>query len=157
MSASLQHRLTPRWSVLAAYNDSRAAALVPLPGADRRAIRPSTRSSSAGPASASAGSACATTCRPARPRCRWGARPGAGGGRIEGTLFLDLNGNGQPDAGETRLPNVDLVLDGRFSVRSDAQGRFEFPFVASGRHMLSVIPDNVPLPWGFAGSVNPGR
>ena len=30
---------------------------------------------------------------------------------------------------------------------SDAQGRFDFPAVAAGRHVITVVPDNVPLPW----------
>ena len=155
MSASLQHRLTPRWSILAAYNDSRAAALVPLPGP-------------------TAGPPPIDPLIERRPRIRFGwislrydmqagspsvplgGEAGSGGGRIEGTLFLDLNGNGQPDAGETRLSNVDLVLDGRYSVRSDAQGRFEFPFVASrAAHAQRDTRQRAPA-LGLRGLVNPG-
>jgi len=40
-----------------------------------------------------------------------------------------------------------VVLDGRFSVQTDARGRFDFPVVASGHHVISVIQDNLPLPW----------
>ena len=152
MSASLQHRLTPRWSVLAAYNDSRAAALVPLPGpsAGPPPIDPAHRAPAPHPLRLD---------QPAlrhagrlAPRCRWAARRAAAAAASKARCSSISTATASPTPGETRLSNVDLVLDGRYSVRSDAQGRFEFPFVAAGRHMLSVIPDNVPLPWGFAGS-----
>ena len=83
-----------------------------------------------------------------------GGPPGAGAGRIAGTVFLDANESGRLDAGELGAANVTVVLDGRYSTRTDAQGRFEFPAVASGPHVLSVIPDNLPLPWALA---NEGR
>ncbi len=55
------------------------------------------------------------------------------------------------DAGEAGAPNVTVVLDGRFSVQTDASGRFDFPAVATGHHVISVVPDNLPLPWVLAG------
>ena len=58
------------------------------------------------------------------------------------------------DAGETGAPNVQVVLDGRYSVQTDAAGRFDFPVVAAGRHVITVISDNLPLPWALA---NEGR
>jgi hypothetical protein len=39
------------------------------------------------------------------------------------------------------------MLDGRFAVRTDAAGRFEFPSVAAGNHFLGVVADNLPLAW----------
>ena len=33
-------------------------------------------------------------------------------------------------------------------MRTDSQGRFYFPFVASGPRTLSVRNDSLPLPWG---------
>jgi hypothetical protein len=78
-----------------------------------------------------------------------GGRPGSAGGGIFGTLFLDLNDNGQRDAGEPGAPNVTVLLDGRFSTRTDEAGRFEFPFVAVGTHTIRVVPDNLPLPWSL--------
>jgi hypothetical protein len=76
-----------------------------------------------------------------------GARAGSGGGSIEGVVFLDDNRNGRLDAIENRAVNVSVVLDGRYAVRTDAQGRFEFPFVAPGAHGLMVVSDTLPLPW----------
>jgi len=83
-----------------------------------------------------------------------GGAPGAGSGEIAGSVFLDANNNGRSDAGEAGAPNVTVVLDGRFSVQTDASGRFAFPVVATGHHVITVIPDNLPLPWTL---VNDGR
>lgn len=83
-----------------------------------------------------------------------GGVAGGGAGRITGTVFLDANDTLRLDAGEQGAPNVTVILDGRYSVRTDAQGRYEFPAVAAGRHVITVMPDNVPLPWTL---VNDGR
>ena len=40
-----------------------------------------------------------------------------------------------------------LFRSGRFSVRTDANGRYDFPAVVAGHHVLSVQQDNLPLPW----------
>jgi hypothetical protein len=80
-----------------------------------------------------------------------GGAPGAGSGEIAGVVYLDANNNGQPDAGEAGAPNVTVVLDGRFSVQTDAAGRFSFPVVATGHHVITVVADNLPLPWILIG------
>ncbi len=79
-----------------------------------------------------------------------GGFAGAGAGSISGTVFLDANDSGRFEAGEAGAAIVTVLLDGRYPVRSDAQGRFEFPAVAAGRHLLTVVPDNLPLPWILA-------
>jgi len=56
------------------------------------------------------------------------------------------------DAGESGAGNVTVILDGRFSVRSDSNGRFDFPAVAAGHHVLTVQADNLPLPWTLTNS-----
>jgi len=76
-----------------------------------------------------------------------GGPPGAGSGRIVGTVFLDGNDSLRLEAGETGAGNVTVVLDGRYTTRTDGEGRFEFPAVATGRHRITVVPDNLPLPW----------
>jgi hypothetical protein len=81
-----------------------------------------------------------------------GGMPGAGAGQITGMVYLDANSNGLFDAGEAGAPNVTVVLDGRFSVQTDASGRFAFPAVAAGHHLLTVQPDNLPLPWVLTNS-----
>jgi hypothetical protein len=78
-----------------------------------------------------------------------GGSPGSGSGRVRGTIYLDANDNGRMDAGESGAPNLTVVLDGRFSVRTDAQGRFEFSAVGPGTHVLTVLEDNLQLPWAL--------
>jgi hypothetical protein len=85
--------------------------------------------------------------RAGMPTMALGGPAGAGTGRIAGIVFLDANDDGRLDGGELGAANVTVVLDGRFSIRTDSQGRFEFPAVAAGRHFVTVMPDNLPLPW----------
>ena len=80
-----------------------------------------------------------------------GGGPGAGSGEIAGMVYLDANNNGQFEAGEAGAPNVTVVLDGRFSVQTDANGRFDFPAVVTGHHTIQVVSDNLPLPWTIVG------
>ena len=79
-----------------------------------------------------------------------GGALGSGSGSIVGYVFLDANGDGRRNADETGAANVTVLLDGRFAVRTDQLGRFEFPQVGGGAHSLSVISDNLPLPWSIA-------
>jgi hypothetical protein len=83
-----------------------------------------------------------------------GGAPGAGAGEITGVVYLDANNNQRFDAGEAGVPNVTVVLDGRFSQQTDANGRFDFQAVASGHHVITVVSDNLPLPWALS---NEGR
>jgi len=83
-----------------------------------------------------------------------GGMPGMGSGRLTGVVFLDTNENGRFDAGEAGAANVTVILDGRFSTRTDSNGRFDFPAVVAGHHVLTVQSDNLPLPWTL---VNSGR
>ena len=151
VSATGQWRFAPGWSVGGLLGWSRASGLtsqatatpIPvLPGIITATVVPGTQSRDlwltlryefqAGTASVPIGR---------------GARVGAGGGRIEGVVYLDDNGNGRFDALEARSANVSVTLDGRYTTRTDAQGRFEFPFVAPGAHTVSVSADTLPLPW----------
>ena len=70
-----------------------------------------------------------------------------GGGRIEGVVYFDTNKSGTQEASETGVPGITVFLDNRYGVRTDAQGRFEFPFVASGPRTVSVRNETLPLPW----------
>src|SRR5207245_4387508 len=81
-----------------------------------------------------------------------GGVPGSGSGRLSGVVYLDANENWRYDAGEPGAANVTVILDGRFSVRSDPNGRFDFPAVAAGHHVLTVQTDNLPLPWTLTNS-----
>lgn len=80
-----------------------------------------------------------------------GGRAQQGGGRVQGVVYFDSNRSGTQDASESGVPGVTLLLDNRYAVRTDAQGRFEFPFVAPGRHSLTLRGDTLPLPWNPVG------
>ena len=76
-----------------------------------------------------------------------GGAPGTAAGALQGTVFFDADNNGRRDASDAGTPNITVVLDRRFVTRTDAQGRYEFPWVAAGTHVLQIQADNVPLPW----------
>lgn len=80
-----------------------------------------------------------------------GGTPGSAYGSINGSVFLDENGDGVRSASELTAANVTVVLDGNYSVRTDSEGNFEFPRVGTGSHSLEVVADNLPLPWFFDG------
>lgn len=82
-----------------------------------------------------------------RPQAVLGGPPSAASGRIAGSVFLDDNDDGVRSASELPAANLTVILDGRWSVRTDSLGNFEFPRVAVGTHTLTVLPDNLPLPW----------
>lgn len=79
-----------------------------------------------------------------------GGLPGTGAGSLSGTVFFDADAGGRREASEAGVQGVTVVLDRRYVTRTDAQGRYEFPFVAAGPHLIEVSPDNVPLPWSPA-------
>jgi SdrD B-like domain len=81
-----------------------------------------------------------------------GGAPGSGSGRLSGLVYLDANENGRYDAGEAGAANITVILDGRYSVRTDANGHYVFPAVAAGRHVITVQADNLPLPWTLTNS-----
>ncbi|HZH42562.1 MAG TPA: carboxypeptidase-like regulatory domain-containing protein [Lysobacter sp.] len=81
------------------------------------------------------------------PQAVLGGPPDAAHGRIAGSVFLDDNDDGVRAASEQPAANLTVILDGRWSVRTDSLGNFEFPRVAVGTHTLTVLPDNLPLPW----------
>jgi hypothetical protein len=78
-----------------------------------------------------------------------GGPPGAAAGALSGTVYLDDNNNGKRDAGERGAPNVTVLLDGKFGTQTDNQGKFEFPYLAAGTHVITVNSDNLPLPYGL--------
>ena len=144
---SLNWRISSRWSMSMTYYDNRredppvlsAASLVPTPlfapvVKDRSIFLMLRYEDRAG-----------------TPLVPLGGAPGSGAGNIVGYLFFDTNDNQQRDANETGAANVTILLDGKFSTRTDNQGKFEFPLVAAGTHAISVVPDNLPLPYFISG------
>ncbi len=151
-NVSLTYQLSQNWAILATYYDSQVGSWTPL-----MVVSPLTPPV-ATPIAAVEERGIFLRIRYQRASgshfAPLGGAPGAGSGEIAGILYLDANYNGRPDAGETGAPNVTVVLDGRFSVQTDANGRFNFPVVATGHHVVTVISDNLPLPWAL---VNGGR
>lgn len=76
-----------------------------------------------------------------------GGRAGSGGGSVSGVVFFDANRNGLQEASEAGVPNATVYLDNRYAMRTDSQGRFEFPSVAPGPRSLSLRSETLPLPW----------
>ena len=142
-NVNLNWRLSTQWSIAGTYYDNRddtarlfvldspISVINTLPAQRSRAVFLTLRYEDSG----------------GTPTVPVGGRPGSAAGEIAGTLFLDLNDNGQRDAAEPGASNVTILLDGRFSTRTDEAGRFDFPFVAVGTHTISVVADNLPLPW----------
>jgi hypothetical protein len=151
-NVSLTWQLSHAWEILATYYDSRVGSWTPL-----TVVSPLTPPvATLVPAVQERGVFLTLRYRRASGShfAPLGGAPGAGSGEIAGVVFLDANNNGHIDAGETGAANVTVVLDGRFSVQTDAAGRFVFPVVATGRHIITVVPDNLPLPWTL---INDGR
>lgn len=156
LSATSQWRIARGWSLGAALGWSRASGLARTASASPIPTLPEVAAPSTAPATSSrdlwltlrydfqAGSASVPIGA--------GARIGSGGGTIEGVVYLDDNANGRFDALEARAANVTVTLDGRYTTRTDAQGRFEFPFVAPGPHRIAVSTDTLPLPWLMPGT-----
>lgn len=142
---SLICQLTRAWSVLGTYYQSRVGSWMPL--IVTSPLAPPTPTLI--PATGERGVFLTVRYQAARGShfAPLGGLPGSGSGRLTGVVYLDTNENGRFDAGESAAPNVTVILDGRFSTRTDSNGRFDFPAVAAGHHVLTIQADNLPLPW----------
>jgi SdrD B-like domain len=149
---SLDYQIAQRWSLLFSYYENRVGAWTPL--VVTSPLSPPTPAPQA--SQGQRGIFLTLRFQDARGShfVPLGGAPGSGSGRLTGVVYLDANENGRFDAGEAAVPNVTVILDGRFSTRTDANGRFDFPAVAAGRHALTVQSDNLPLPWALQ---NQGR
>jgi len=152
-NVSLIYRVSQNWEILATYYDSQTGSFTPLTVYSPLAPPVAT---AAVPAFKEQGVFLTLRYKRAAgsPFAPLGGAHGSGSGEIAGVVFLDANNNGQLDAGEAGASNVTVVLDGRYSVRTDATGRFTFPVVGTGHHVITVVSDNLPLPWAL---INEGR
>ncbi len=149
-NVSLTWELSNHWTILATYYDSQTGSWTPP-----TVVSPLTPPmATVVPATAERGAFLTFRYQRAAGShfAPLGGMRGAGAGAITGVVYLDANSNGIFDAGEAGAPNVTVVLDGRFSIQTDANGRFTFPAVAAGHHALTVQPDNLPLPWTLTNS-----
>lgn len=71
----------------------------------------------------------------------------AGTGSVVGFVYFDTNQDGQRQTDEAGVPEIEVYLDGGYSVRTDKNGYYEFTRVATGSHALTLNLDTVPLPW----------
>jgi hypothetical protein len=148
-NVSLTYQLSRNWQLLATYYDSRTSPYSPL-----TVLSPLTPPvATYVPAQEERGVFLTVRYKRASGRhfAPLGGAAGGAAGELTGTVYLDANNNGQLDAGELGAVNVTVVLDGRYSVQTDANGRFDFAAVASGHHVLTVVADNLPLPWALLG------
>jgi hypothetical protein len=148
-NVSLTYQVSRNWQLLATYYDSRTGAYTPL-----TVVSPLTPPV-ATPIPSQQERGVFLTVRYKRASgahfAPLGGAAGAASGELTGIVYLDANNNGHMDAGESGAPNITVVLDGRFSVQTDANGRFDFAAVATGHHVISVVSDNLPLPWVLLG------
>jgi hypothetical protein len=85
-----------------------------------------------------------------RPYQTFGRNNGkAGKGRISGQVFFDENGDSLRQPSERAASGITVLLDGRYETRTNAQGRFSFDPVPTGRHEIRVLTEDAPLPWGL--------
>ncbi|HEY2629618.1 MAG TPA: carboxypeptidase-like regulatory domain-containing protein [Usitatibacter sp.] len=145
---ALVWRIAQRWSLVATYYDNRSetapftSTLTPIIPVDLVAVIPRDRAfflnvryeDHAG-----------------TPTAPLGGAPGTGAGTLVGYVYYDANDNGRHDANEQGAANLTVVLDGRFAARTDKDGRFEFPLLAAGPHNVTVVPDNLALPYAIPG------
>ncbi len=66
---------------------------------------------------------------------------------IYGIVFVDKNGNNQPDRGDQFLQHVKILLDGKKTIMSDSQGTYFFQKVSEGGHNIAI--DMKTLPQGL--------
>lgn len=45
------------------------------------------------------------------------------------------------------MPNLTVILNGKFATRTVATGHFEFSQVRAGENVVTVQQDDLPLPW----------
>jgi len=148
-NVSLTYQVSQSWQILATYYDSRTGAWTPI-----TVISPLTPPiATLVPGLQERGAFLTLRYKRASGLhfAPLGGSPGGGSGALAGIVYLDANDNGHCDAGELGAPNVTVLLDGRFSVQTDLRGRFDFPAVAIGHHVISVVSDNLPLPWTLVG------
>jgi hypothetical protein len=148
LNSGLSWRIAPQWSlnatVFAVQGNPQPGAVVQSPLTPAPAARKTLQDKGVFVSlrySEAAGSA----------RAPIGGTVGSAAGSVQGVIYLDENGNGKQEASERGVPQVTVLLNGRFAASTDAQGKFEFPYVAAGNHGVTVVSDNLPLPWGISG------
>jgi hypothetical protein len=71
---------------------------------------------------------------------------------LTGLVYIDVNYNGEFDAGDRAIPDVKVWRDGEAMVLTDARGYYRFDNVDSGAHTIRAELAGVPAGFVFAGS-----
>ncbi len=69
---------------------------------------------------------------------------------ISGRVFMDVNNNGIYDFGDSAMADIDVVVDGKSTAKTDRNGVYAFRFVRSGRHSINVNFGCMPAEIGTA-------
>ncbi len=73
-----------------------------------------------------------------------------GSGRVQGYVFVDANGDGKRQPGESGVAGITVFLNSVHPVVTDSRGAYSFPSVGPGQHFLFVDETSLPLPWTLA-------
>jgi hypothetical protein len=85
-----------------------------------------------------------------RPHSTYGKKgSGFGAGSVAGQVFFDENLDGIRQPGEKPAAGAVVLLDGRYETRTDYQGRYFFKPVPTGEHEVTILTEELPLPWGL--------
>ncbi|MGQ9535478.1 MAG: SdrD B-like domain-containing protein, partial [bacterium] len=57
---------------------------------------------------------------------------------VTGKVFMDLNNNGIFDIEDQAVSDVEVILDGKETVRTDRNGNYQFSFVRGGSHSVGL-------------------
>ncbi|MEW6657601.1 MAG: SdrD B-like domain-containing protein [Thermodesulfobacteriota bacterium] len=79
-----------------------------------------------------------------------------GTGSIEGWVFNDANFNGTLDSGEQGVAGIKVTLEDGSTVITDKNGRYQFPAVGAGKHIVSLDARRIPAVYTFLGSETMG-
>ncbi|MGI9326599.1 MAG: SdrD B-like domain-containing protein [Pseudomonadales bacterium] len=73
-----------------------------------------------------------------------------GSGRVQGYVYVDANGDGERQPGESGVAGITVFLNSVHPVVTDSRGAYSFPSVGPGQHFLFVDETSLPLPWTLA-------
>ncbi len=66
------------------------------------------------------------------------------GKAVLGKVFNDLNGNGAQDQGEKGMEGVKVASDTGIYAITDSDGKYHFPYIETGQHLLKIDPSTLP-------------
>lgn len=67
----------------------------------------------------------------------------AGRARIQGRVYLDLNGNGQDEANEPGVAGMSVYLGAERSATTDAKGRYSFSDLHAGEYEVALLSNDL--------------